>query len=55
MAAVFNTDNQGIAEARARILQNREVIIIPASYRTHWDDCDADSDSYDDDADCLCD
>ena len=54
MAAVFNTDNEGIAEARARILEKKKVIILPVSHRNCWDDCDSDSADSDDDGDCFC-
>ena len=52
MKAVFNTDSEGIAAARARILKNRgPVISIPVK---HSDEEDSDFDSHDDDdADCF--
>ena len=52
MEAVFNTDEQSIAKARARIIQNRKwEAIIPANH-SYEDDIDSDS-SNDDDADCF--
>lgn len=55
MAAVFNQDKKSIAEARARILQNREVKIAPIGHRNYLDDCESDNQFCDDDADCISD
>ena len=55
MAAVFNNDRKSIEEARARILQSREVKITPIRYKSYLDDCESDNQFCDDDADCISD
>lgn len=53
MDTVFNHDKKSIAEARARILQNREAKIIPIGSRNYLDDLEGDSSFCDDDVDCI--